>query len=195
MLVLGLPVSSGVPGWIGSDDVDWLIAQLQLELPYHDQFGGVMAWAADNDNGTWNQEVWYALTRARVRWYAWDNAPQGGPQGCLDGANPNQVRVTTCQGLSTQYWQFSANYIVNYQTNQCLDIGGGVHTQACIPGDLYQNWKFYGNVNGGATIINNWSLFTQQQPDCLDAGQNPPNNLYLSCNGGTYQSWWGGSEW
>jgi chitinase len=189
LLVLGLPACpSCAGGYLNSGDVTSLVEQLQGQ--YRNQFGGVMAWAADDADGSWNSEVWSALKTQQAKWYAYDDATQQ----CLDDTGGTVV-VDQCAGKPSQYWQFSANAIINASTGNCLDAGNGDHTQSCIPGDLYQLWQFFGNPNGGATIVSRHSLYgllyNGGTSYCLDAGQSPPD---FPCNGGTYQSWMGGSQ-
>jgi chitinase len=190
-MVLGLPVSANAGNnYIPPGDVQSLIGQLQGDYP--NRFGGIMGWSADNDNATWNSLVWNALKLNQAKWYAWDNAPTGG--GCLNGGS--SVSITACNGgaFPTEYWQFSAKAIINAATQQCLDSGQAGLTLACNGGN-YQNWQFYGNTSGGATIISQQSLYQQfyneGTPYCLDGGQTPP---YFPCNFGPWQSWWGGSQ-
>jgi chitinase len=189
LLVLGLSACPSCgSGWLNYGDVTWLISQLQAQ--YRVQFGGVMAWAADDAPGNWNSEVWNALKTNQAKWYAYDDATQQ----CLDDNNGTVV-VDQCAAKPSQYWQFSANAIINASTGNCLDAGNGDHTQSCIPGDLYQLWQFFGNSNGGATIVSRHSLYGQLYSQgtsyCLDASQTPPD---FPCNGNTYQSWMGGAQ-
>jgi chitinase len=195
MLVLGLPVSPGAApsgGWLDWNDAGGLVVDLQNA--YHDQFGGVMGWSAEhdaNDNRyTWSNEIWLFLKGNQVPWYAWNFGNNAVNAGCLDGpgtSDGSPVKGDSCNGSTfpAEFWQFSVNIILNTQTGLCLDTDGStVYTHSCNGGP-FQNWWFYGNVNGGATIYNPWT------GTCLDAGQ---AGLIYGCNGGTYQNWSGGSE-
>jgi chitinase len=177
-----------VPG-----DVTSIIQQLQAQYP--DQFGGIMGWVADQDNGpngNWNSQVWNALKTYQDKWYAYDDQTQQ----CVTDAGGTVV-VETCAGGSnlSQFWQFSANAIINQSTKNCLDAQNGIHTQPCSAGDLYQLWQFFGNSNGGVTVVSRNSLYgllyNGGTAYCLDASLAPPD---LPCNGNTYQSWMGGAQ-
>jgi hypothetical protein len=200
-LVLGLPACSPTTvnnsagligcgyGWLNYADVQWLITKLQDQYP--NQFGGVMAWVAEGDNGSWNSEVWYALKADQAIWGS-ASFPGNGQPGvsCLDNPSGILVQVDSCANFSlTQFWQFSANYIINVVTGNCLALNSGaVQASECSPNSTAQQWKFYGNVNGGATIFNaNVLGFPGAPIPCLDGGQ---STLFLQCNGGTYQSWY-----
>jgi len=163
---------------------------MQLQQQYPAQFGGIMGWVADSDNGTWNSLVWNALKAYQDKWYAYDDATQQ----CLDDTGGTVV-ADQCAAKPSQFWQFSANAIINASTRNCLDAGNGDHTQACIPGDLYQLWQFFGNSFGGATIVSRHSVYGQLYNGgtayCLDASVAPPDS---PCTGTTDQSWMGGAQ-
>jgi chitinase len=193
MLVLGLPLSQGGCncGELNPSDTNQIITDLQRKYP--GQFGGVMGWVAESDNGTWNSLVWNALKANQAKW-----AAASPVSGCLD--NPGSgtlVQLDQCVLQPTAYWQFSANYIINAVTGNCLDIHNGVHVEACAASGneaIFQTWKFYGNMNGGVSIVWANSLnFTPQQPAsaCLDASQ---SNLFVPCTGGPSQNWAGGLQ-
>jgi chitinase len=183
-------------GWLNNYDVMWLVSQLQNQYP--DQFGGVMAWDADGDNGTWNSEVWNALKTYQDKWYAYDDQTQQ----CVTDTGGTVV-VETCAGGSnlSQFWQFSANAIINQSTKNCLDAQNGIHTQPCSAGDLYQLWQFFGNTNNGATANNGVTIVSRHSlyellynggtAYCLDASVAPPD---APCTGNTYQGWMGGAQ-
>jgi chitinase len=205
MLVMGLPVSwcstannNGCTGdgflaaydptGANSNDVYTLISQLQQSYP--NQFGGIMGWDFNQDLATqnwyyqgytWSSQVEQYLYSTQPGWYAYDF--QTGL--CLDsnstGNSPNPVNTDSCAGLNSQYWQFSANSIVNQQTGWCLDSNpqGSVYTDPCNGGN-YQNWQFFG-----------YTIRNRQTGLCLDSN----GSAYtLPCNGGNYQNWMGGSE-
>jgi chitinase len=171
MLVIGLPVSTNADtdgGWLNSSDVTWLISQLQQTYP--NQFGGVMGWSAEHDasdNGyTWSNEVWTNLKTHQAAW-----TPQNSQTGmCLDTASSTagSVYPYTCNGGGSQNWQFSANYILDYQTQWCLDSKNGtVYTLQCNPQYLSQNWQFFGNTirdrgTGQCLDSNSNSVYTDQ---------------------------------
>jgi chitinase len=181
MLVMGLPASpeAAGDGYLNSTDVTWLITQLQQTYP--NQFGGVMAWSAEHDasdNGyTWSSEVWDALKAAQAAW-----TPQNSQTGkCLDTASSTQGSVYPfgCNGGGSQNWQFSANDILDYETQWCLDSKNStVYTLPCNARYNSQNWQFFGN-----TIRN------RQSGQCLDSNS---NSVYTDpCTGASSQNWQG----
>ena len=170
-LVMGLPVSTNAAtdgGWLNSSDVTWLISQLQTKYP--NQFGGVVAWSAEHDasdNGyTWSNEVWTNLKTYQAAW-----TPRNSQTGmCMDTASSTAAASirTPAMGGGSENWQFSANYILDYQTQWCLDSKNGtVYTLQCNPQYLSQNWQFFGNIirdrgTGQCLDSNSKSVYTDQ---------------------------------
>jgi chitinase len=148
----------------GGNDVPTLIAQLQQKYP--NQWGGIMGWDFRQDLATqnyyysgytWSSQVWLALKSNQPVW-----TPKNSQTGlCLDtySSTAGSVYPFGCNGGNSQNWQFSSNYILDYQTQWCLDSKNGtVYTLPCNSQYNSQNWQFF-----GSTIRN------RQTGQCLDS--------------------------
>ena len=165
------------PNW---DDMRGVISALQGD--YALDFGGVMGWEytldLQYDSGSWSQGISGELASYQANWVGIDS--QTGL--CLDSNNYNgtngSVFTDSCNGSTSQNWQFRVNTIVDAQTGFCLDsnYAGQVYTDSCNGGN-FQNWQFFGNT-----------IRDRQTGRCLDS--NYAGQAYTNpCNGGNYQNW------